>query len=57
VLTSPVEFQKYLDNQYFLSNTFSPYEKIPGNIFGVDENQMYNFGISITEREAVLKEI
>ena len=56
VLTNPIEFQKYLSNAHFSSKTFSPYEKITDNIFEIDENQTYSFGIS-DEKDEILKQI
>jgi hypothetical protein len=43
VLTSPVEFKNYLNDDFFASNQFSPYTSADKNIFKIDENQTFEF--------------
>ena len=57
VLTSPIEFQNYLNNSTFASESFSPYSLIDTNIFKVDENQTFEFGMSLQEKQDVLDQI
>jgi len=57
VLTSPVEFKNYLNDDFFASNQFSPYTSADKNIFKIDENQTYEFWISLQEKQDVLNKI
>ena len=57
VLTSPVEFQSYLNHPAFKAENFSPYIAIPGNVFKIDKNQTFEFGLSTTEKLNVLLNI
>jgi len=57
VLTSLLEFQKYMNNEVFAPKdekwdivAFSPYSKIEGNIFQIDNDQTFEFGISRKKR-------
>ena len=49
VLSNPIEFQNYMNEQVFSSSWFSPYTPIDGNIFKIDENQDYNFEMSMQQ--------
>ena len=57
VLSNPLKFQEYMNDTRFASNGFSPYVSIPDNIFKVDENQTFEFGMSLPEKQKVLSEI
>ena len=57
VLTNPNEFKNYLNNAVFASEKFSPYVLIDGNIFKVDENQSFEFGMSLQDKQDVLSQI
>ena len=64
VLTSPVEFKNYLNDPIFAPKDvegqyigFSPYEQIDKNIFKIDENQNFEFGISLQEKQDILNQI
>ena len=57
VLSNPLEFQKYMNDARFSAGSFSPYETISDNIFKIDENQTFKFGISLQEKQSVLAEI
>ena len=57
VLSSPIEFENYLNNAIFASASFSPYAPIDGNIFKIDENQTFEFWISLQDKQNVLNEI
>ena len=57
VLTSPVEFKNYLNDDFFASNQFSPYTSADKNIFKVNENQTFEFWISLQEKQDVLNKI
>jgi len=57
VLTSPVEFKNYLNDSVFASENFSSYVPIDKNIFKVDENQTFEFWISLKEKQDILNQI
>ena len=65
VLSNPLKFQEYMNNEVFapkkdekwIITAFSPYCKIDGNIFKVDENQDFEFGISSQEKDIILQRI
>ena len=46
VLTNPLKFQEYMNDARFSANNFSPYANISDNIFKIDENNTFEFGIS-----------
>ena len=49
VLSNPLEFQNYMNDGRFAIKWFSPYTAIPDNIFKIDENQTFEFGISMKD--------
>ena len=57
VLSNPLRFQEYMNDDRFASNAFSPYVSISDNIFKIDENQTFEFGMSLPEKQKVLSEI
>ena len=57
VLSNPLKFQEYMNDDRFASNAFSPYASISDNIFKIDENQTFEFGLSLQEKHKVLSEI
>ena len=57
VLSNPLKFQEYMNDARFASNGFSPYTNIPDNIFKIDENETFEFGLSLQEKQKVLSEI
>ena len=57
VLASPLEFKNYLNDWVFASEGFSPYNLIDNNIFKVDENQTFDFWLSLQERQNILSQI
>jgi len=57
VLTSPIEFKNYLNNSVFANEKFSPYTLIDNNIFKVDVNQTFDFGISLQDKQNILSQI
>ena len=54
VLTSPVEFKKYLNDDNFRSTSFSPYHKIDKNIFKISDEETFEFGMSLQEKQDLL---
>jgi hypothetical protein len=57
VLSNPLKFQEYMNDSRFAVNGFSPYLAIPDNIFKIDENQTFEFGLSLQEKQSVLSQI
>lgn len=57
VLTSPIEFKKYLNNTSFANENFSPYASIDADLFQIDENQIFEFGISLQGKQEILNQI
>ena len=57
VLSSPIEFKKYLNDPLFASEKFSPYTSIDNNIFKVNESQTFEFWISLQQKREILNEI
>lgn len=61
VLSNPLKFQEYLNNNLFTNAAFSPYMTITPEqrkeLFKIDENQNFSFGISETEKQTVLQNI
>lgn len=57
VLSNPLEFQNYLNDSVFSSNSFSPYASIDKNIFKVDDSQTFEFWISLEDKQKILREI
>ena len=49
VLTNPLKFQEYMNDIRFAAPWFSPYTTISDNIFKIDENQTFDFGISMKD--------
>lgn len=57
VLSNPLKFQEYMNDARFKSSGFSPYTAIPDNIFKINENQTFEFGISLQEKQGILQRI
>ena len=57
VLSNPLKFKEYMNDARFSAEGFSPYANIPDNIFKVDENQTFEFGMSLQEKQSVLAQI
>ena len=57
VLSNPLKFKDYMNDPRFATEWFSPYVTISDNIFKIDENQNFEFGISSWEKQQVLQEI
>ena len=61
VLSSPLEFQKYLDNSKFSEKDFDAYENISINelfaLFGIDQTKSFNFWISEGEKTTLIGKI
>ncbi len=57
VLSNPLKFQEYMNNAKFAAEDFSPYTPISENIFKIDENQNFDFGVSIQEKQEILQKI
>lgn len=57
VLTNPTEFKNYLNDSVFSEANFSPYTPIDKNIFKIDENQTFEFWISLQEKQDILNQI
>lgn len=57
VLSNPLKFKEYLNDPRFAVNGFSPYAAVSDNIFKIDESQNFEFGMSVTEKQAVLEQI
>ena len=57
VLTNPLKFQSYINNQKFMESNFSPYTLIEWNIFEISDEENFEFGMSLQEKQAVLTEI
>lgn len=55
VLSNPLKFKEYMkDPRFDGKNFFSPYTIIQDNIFKVDENQNFEFGMSLKDKQTVL---
>ena len=46
-----------MNDSRFAANGFSLYVAISDNIFKIDENQNFEFGISLQEKQSVLAQI
>ena len=57
VLSNPLKFQEYMNDSRFAAEGFSPYESISDNIFKIDENQTFEYGISSQEKQEILSKI
>lgn len=57
VLTNPLKFQEYMNDDRFYDENFSPYTTITDNIFKIDENQTFWFWISLQEKQNILNKI
>ena len=57
VLSNPLEFQNYLNDSLFSSNTFSPYASIDKNIFKVEDSQTFKMWMSLEDKQKILWEI
>ena len=57
VLSNPLKFQEYMNDSRFAVDGFSPYAAISDNIFKINENQNFEFGISLQEKQSVLAQI
>ncbi len=57
VLSNPIKFKEYMNNDRFAADDFSPYTTISDNIFMIDENQTFEFGMSLQEKQSVLTQI
>ena len=57
VLSNPLKFQEYMNDARFAASGFSPYTTISDNIFKIDENQTFEFGMSLQEKQEVISEI
>lgn len=57
VLTNPLKFQAYINNQKFAESNFSPYTLIEWNIFEISDEENFEFWMSLQEKQAVLAEI
>ncbi len=57
VLSNPLEFQKYMNDARFAAEWYSPYATISDNIFRINENQTFDFGVSLQEKQEVLQKI
>ena len=57
VLSNPLKFKEYMNDAKFIAKDFSPYAAISDNIFKIDENQNFEFGMSLQEKQNVLSQI
>lgn len=57
VLSNPLKFKEYMNDARFSAEGFSPYETITDNIFKVDENQTFEFGMTLQEKQSILAQI
>ena len=57
VLSNPLEFQRYMNDDRFATNGFSPYVSMSDNVFKLDDNQTFQFWITPEEKQSVLNEI
>ena len=57
ILSNPLKFKEYMNDSRFAAEWFSPYAAISDNIFKVDENQTFEFGMSLQEKQTVLAQI
>ena len=57
VLTDPLKFKAYLNNNEFLKPGFSPYSLINWNLFELSEDENFEFWVSLQEKQKVLQEI
>ena len=54
VLSNPLKFQEYMNDYRFAAEGFSPYTSISDNIFKIDENQNFEFGVSLKEQKEII---
>ena len=57
VLSNPLKFKEYMNDARFAAKEFSPYAAISDNIFKIDQNQTFEFGMSLQEKQSVLAQI
>jgi hypothetical protein len=57
VLSNPLKFKEYMNDAKFAAKEFSPYEVMSDNVFKIDENQTFEFGMSLQEKQSVLSQI
>ena len=57
VLTNPLKFKEYMNDGRFAAKWFSPYASISDNILKIDENQTFEFGMSLQEKQSILEQI
>lgn len=57
ILSNPLKFKEYMNDSRFAAEWFSPYATISDNIFKIDENKTFEFGMSLQDKDDVLKEI
>lgn len=57
VLSNPLKFKEYMNDSRFAAEWFSPYAAISDNIFKIDENQTFEFGMSLQEKQEILSKI
>ena len=57
VLSNPLKFKEYMNDSRFVARGFSPYTAIPDNIFKINENQTFGFGMSLLDKQSVLTQI
>ena len=57
VLSNPLKFKEYMNDSRFAAEWFSPYAEISDNIFKIDENQTFEFWISLKEKQDILEQI
>jgi hypothetical protein len=46
-----------MNDSRFAAEGFSPYAAISDNIFKIDKNQTFEFGMSLQEKQSVLSQI
>lgn len=57
VLSNPLKFKEYMNDARFSAEWFSLDATISDNIFKVDENKTFEFGMSLQEKQSILAEI
>lgn len=57
VLSNPLKFKEYMNDTRFATEWFSPYVAISDNIFRIDENQTFEYGMSLQEKQSILAQI
>ena len=57
ILTNPIKFKAYMNNDKFKDASFSPYAPIEWNIFEISGSETFAFWLSITDKQSIIENI